>query len=192
MPVAMEDDRYLDEMYRAGFQDYVDVVGVHAPGFAPPQYGPDDSARDGNARWASFRRVEDLRKIMLRHNDAGRQMAILEFGYTTDTRNPDSDYYWFAVSEDLQAQYVLEAYQYAAENWRPWVGLMNLIYMPDPQWTEEDEEWWWAIMTPEGGLRPVYFALAGMDRYCGDRIVSGWTDEYTSEDDWLERRDTCP
>lgn len=189
MPLAMPDDLYLDAMYRANFQQYVDVVGVHAPGFAPPQYGPDDADRDGNARWASFRRVEDLRKIMLRHDDAERQMAILEFGYTTDTSNPD--YSWFAVSEELQASYVLEAYQYAAEHWQPWVGLMNLIYMPDPQWTENDEEWWWAIMTPDGRARPVYFALAQMDRYCEDEIIAGWRDGM-SEEEWLEQRDTCP
>lgn len=188
MPIAMPDDQYLDAMYRANFQQYVDVVGVHAPGFAAPQYGPDDAERDGNARWASFRRVEDLRKIMVRHGDAERQIAILEFGYTTDTNNPD--YSWFAVSEDVQGQYVREAYQYAAANWRPWVGLMNLIYMPDPQWTENDEEWWWAIMSPDGP-RPVYFAIAQMDRYCDDNVFTGWTGEYVSEEDWLERRNTC-
>lgn len=189
MPHAMPDDQYLDAMYQADFQLYADVVGVHAPGFAPPAYGPDDAVRDGGNRWASFRRIEDLRKIMLAYDDAARQMAILEFGYTTDTQN--SDYAWFAVSEDLQAQYIIEAYEYAAENWRPWVGLMSLIYMPNPDWTEADEEWWWAIGTPNGGLRPVFFSLAQMDRYCGDDIVAGWT-EGLNEDEWLEQRITCP
>lgn len=189
IPIAIPDDQYLDAMYRADFQQYVDVVGVHAPGFAQPSYGPDDAVRDGSQRWASFRRVEDLRKIMLNYDDAARQMAILEFGYTTDTNN--SVYSWFAVSEDLQAQYVVEAYEYAAENWRPWVGLMNLIYMPNPQWTADDEEWWWAIGTPDGGLRPVFFSLVQMDRYCGDDTVAGWTDGL-NEEEWLEQRITCP
>lgn len=188
-PIAIPDDQYLDAMYRLNFQQYVDVVGVHAPGFARPSYGPDDAVRDGGQRWASFRRVEDLRKIMLNYDDASRQMAILEFGYTTDTTN--SDYSWFAVSEELQAQYVIEAYEYAAENWRPWVGLMSLIYMPNPEWTSEDEEWWWAVGTPNGGLRPVFFSLARMDRYCGDEVVAGWT-EGLNEDEWLEQRITCP
>lgn len=190
MPIAMPDDQYLDAMYQANFQQYVDVVGVHAPGFAPPDYGPDDAANDGNARWASFRRIEDLRKIMLRYDDAERQMAVLEFGYTTDTNN--ADYAWFAVSEDLQAQYIVEAYAYAAENWRPWVGLMSLIYLPDPQWTPDDEEWWWAVITSDGRPRPAFYALAEMDRYCGDAVISGWTDRYASEEEWIEQRDTCP
>ncbi|MGB7341401.1 MAG: endo-1,4-beta-xylanase [Phototrophicaceae bacterium] len=190
MPIAMPDDQYLDAMYQANFQSYVDVVGMHAPGFAVPDYGPDDAANDGNARWASFRRIEDLRKIMVRYGDAERQVAILEFGYTTDTNN--SDYAWFAVSEEQQAQYIVEAYQYAAEHWRPWVGLMSLIYLPDPQWTPDDEEWWWAVMTSDGRPRPAYFALAEMDRYCGETVLSGWTDRYASEEEWLEQRDTCP
>ena len=118
--VAHRDDIYFDQMYRHDFQQYIDVVGVHAPGFSRPIYGPDDAERDGNGRWATFRRVEDLRKIMIAHNDATRQMAILEVGYTTDTVNPD--YAWFAVDEETQAQYLEEAYLYAAEHWRPWVG----------------------------------------------------------------------
>ena len=82
-------------MYRQGFQQYVDVVGVHAPGYAPPEIGPDDE--EAKQRWFTFRRVEDLRKIMLNYGDEARQMAIMEVGYTTDRVNPA--YQWFGVSE---------------------------------------------------------------------------------------------
>lgn len=188
--IAHRDDIYLDAMYQANFQQYVDVVGIHAPGWGVnPAYGPDDAVADGRGRWATFRRVEDLRKIMLNHDDAARQVAILEFGYTTDSVNPD--YSWFAVSEEEQARYTIEAYAYAAEHWRPWVGLMNLIYMPNPRWTEADEEWWWSIGTSNGGMRPIYFSLAQMDRYCGDEILAGWREEL-SEEEYLEQRGTCP
>ena len=186
---AMRDDLYLDAMYQQNFQIYVDAVGVHAPGwFAPPTYGPDDAQADGYGRWASFRRVEDLRKIMVQHGDAARQMAILEFGWTTDSVN--EAYAWFAVTEEQQAQYIVEAYEYAYENWYPWVGLMSLIYFPKPVWTAQDEEYWWAITTPAGDLRPAFFALAQMDRYCGDRIISGWKAEWT-EEEYDERRIPC-
>ncbi len=186
---ATPDDVYLDAMYREGFQQYIDVVGVHAPGFAPPRYGPDDAERDGQGRWATFRRVEDLRKIMLLYDDAARQMAILEFGWTTDTQDPA--YAWFAVSEEQQGDYIVEAYQYAAENWRPWVGLMSLIYLHDPDWTSDDEEWWWSLSTPDGYLRPAFFDIVSMDRYCGDTIVSGWP-YGTPEEVYREQRITCP
>jgi GH35 family endo-1,4-beta-xylanase len=74
--IAQRDDLYLQRMYDLDFQQYIDVVGVHAPGFAPPEYGPDDAERDGRGRWATFRRVEDLREIMVKNGDAARQMAI--------------------------------------------------------------------------------------------------------------------
>ena len=166
---AVPDDVYLDRMYRSGFQQYIDVVGVHAPGFAAPEIGPDDAA--AKSRWFTFRRVEDLRKIMLMYGDAARQMAVMEFGYTTDTRH--SDYAWYAVSEEAQADMLLRAYEYAIAHWRPWIGLMTLIYMPDPKWRAEDEEYWWSITKPEtaGDHRPAFFALANMRKVCGDYII---------------------
>lgn len=166
---AVPDDVYLDRMYRSDFQQYIDVVGVHAPGFAAPEIGPDDAA--AKSRWFTFRRVEDLRKIMLMYGDAARQMAVMEFGYTTDTRH--SDYAWYAVSEAAQADMLLRAYEYAIAHWRPWIGLMTLIYMPDPKWRAEDEEYWWSITKPEtaGDHRPAFFALANMRKVCGDYII---------------------
>lgn len=166
---AVPDDVYLDRMYRSDFQQYIDVVGVHAPGFAAPEIGPDDAA--AKSRWFTFRRVEDLRKIMLMYGDAARQMAVMEFGYTTDTRH--SDYAWYAVSEAAQADMLLRAYEYAIAHWRPWIGLMTLIYMPDPKWGPEDEEYWWSITKPEtaGDHRPAFFALANMRKVCGDYII---------------------
>ena len=150
---ARPDDVYFDQMYRHDFQRYIDVVGVHAPGFAPPEIGPDDE--EALQRWFTFRRVEDLRKIMLNYGDEARQMAIMEFGYTTDRVN--SDYQWFSVTEQEQADYLERAYEYAIANWRPWIGLMVLIYLPDPSWQPADEEYWWAILEPDGsGPRQAY------------------------------------
>lgn len=185
---AIRDDIYLDSLYRAGFQQSIDVVGVHATGYGPPSYGPDDAVADGRGRWASFRRIEDLRKIMIQHDDAARQMAILEFGWTTDTVN--ADYRWFAVTPEQQGQYIVEAYRYAYENWSPWVGLMSLIYLPDPAWTENDEEWWWAITDHGLSLRPAFYAINAADKFCGDQVVPGWRDGWSVEE-WNERRIPC-
>ncbi|MCY3573025.1 MAG: beta-galactosidase [Chloroflexi bacterium] len=165
---AMPDDIYFDHLYRNSFQTYINVVGVHAPGFVPPEIGPDDP--QAAQRWFTFRRVEDLRKIMLRHGDAARQMAILEFGYTTDTTNPD--YTWFSVSEDEQAEFILRAYDYAIANWRNWVGLMTLIYLPDPAWQPDDEEYWWSVIEPAtGAARRAYIDVANMRKVCGEFII---------------------
>ena len=162
---AMPDDIFLDHMYRAGFQQHIDVVGVHAPGYAAPEIGPDD--KETQQRWFTFRRIEDLRKIMLNYQDEARQMAIMEFGYTTDPVNPD--YRWFAVTEAEQADMLERAYEYAIANWRPWVGLMVLIYLPDPAWQPEDEEFWWSIVEADTGTpRDAFIRIANMRKVCGD------------------------
>lgn len=162
---ALPDDIYFDHMYRNGFQDYIDVVGAHAPGYAPPEIGPDDEA--ALQRWFTFRRIEDLRKIMLNYHDEARQMAIMEFGYTTEQINPD--YRWFSVTEAEQAELMVRAYEYAIANWRPWIGLMMLIYLPDPSWEPEDEEYWWSIVQPDTGTpRQAFIDVANMRKVCDD------------------------
>jgi hypothetical protein len=166
---ATPDDLYLQQMYDAGFQQYVDVVGMHAPGYAAPHISPDEAVASGSQRFFSFRRIEDLRRIMIRNGDAARQVALLEVGYTLNTVDPR--YSWFSVTEAEQAQYMVEAYEYAAFHWRPWVGLMSAIYIANPDWTEEDEEWWFAITTPVGYTRLAYIDLANMAKYCGSRII---------------------
>jgi hypothetical protein len=175
--IAIPDDVFLQQMYDADFAPYVDVVGAHAPGFSAPTMSPDDAEAEGRGRWATFRRIEDLRRVMVRNGDAATQMAILETGYTIDPR-PDSDYHWFAVDVDTQAQYMVEAYTYAAENWRPWVGLMTVIYIPNPDWTMEDEQYWWSITDPEmASIRPAFALLARMPKYCGDVVIPERTPE---------------
>lgn len=174
-PLAVPDDQYLQQLYDLGFQQYADVVGMHAPGFDAPEVGPDDAVAKGGQRWMSFRRVEDLRKIMVRNGDAARQAAILETGYTTDSVHPE--YAWFAVDEATQADYMRRAYAYAAEHWRPWMGLMSSIYMAKPVWTEDNEEYWWSFTQThlDKGytvVRPVVTALARMPKVCGDQVTA--------------------
>ncbi len=167
---AQRDDWYLQAMYDADFQNYIDVVGVHSPGFTPAWYGPDRAVQDGGDRWQSFRRIEDLRKIMVRNGDAARQMAILEMGFTSDPIH--EPYQWFSVHEITKAALMVEAYDYAAQNWRPWVGLISAIYLAEPGWTQDNEEFWWAFNDPiTGVMRPVFGAVAQMEKYCGDVYV---------------------
>jgi polysaccharide biosynthesis protein PslG len=156
MPAAMEDTQFLQGVYDAAggtLDGYADVVGAHAPGFkAPPEFSPDDvmanTATFGNGRYFTFRRVEDLRAIMVENGDEGRQVAILEMGWTTDPR-PDSPYNWHAVTEEQKAGYLVRAYEYAEANWTPWIGLMSLIYLCNTDWTDADEQFYWCITHPD-------------------------------------------
>ncbi len=167
---AQPDDIYFQAMYDAGFQQYVDVAGVNAPGYNfPPEVSPDEAVAQGSHRFFTFRRVEDMRQIMVKNGDAARQMAILEMGWTTDPIH--STYKWFAVTEAQKADYLVRAYQYAAEHWRPWMGLMSTIYIPDPAWTQKDEQYWWSITLGEHGMGKAFIDLANMAKYCGERVI---------------------
>ena len=164
------DDTFFQQMYDAGFQQYADVAGVNAPGYNfPPETSPDEAEAQGSHRFATFRRVEDMRKIMVKNGDAARQMSILEMGWTQDRIH--KDYAWFAVTEEQQADYFTRAYQYAADHWRPWMGLMSAIYLPDPAWTPDREEYWWSVTIGSEQVGRAFMALANMAKYCGTRTI---------------------
>jgi len=182
-PQVIPDEQYLIEMYKAGAAAYYDALGINAPGYkSPPETDP---ASMGDARWQAFRHVEDMRAIQVANGDGAKQIAILEMGWTTDTREtvPDpkgsgtpipNGYRWHAVTEQQQADYLVGAYEYAAKHWRPWVGLMSMIYIPDPSWTTDNEEYWWAILDT-GSYNPrrrlAFFLVANAARYIDSQII---------------------
>ena len=95
---------------------------------------------------------------------ADKRIAVLEFGWTTDPRS-GSPYRWHAVTDQQQADYLVRAFQYAQEHWRPWIAVMSLIYMPDAEWGIDDEQTFWSIIYPgypDLRMRPAYMALKGM------------------------------
>jgi hypothetical protein len=167
------DDWYLESMYIAmggKSEGYFDVLGAHGAGYkSPPERDPAEVAANkdlGGHRAFCFRRVEDLRAIMVKNGESNKQIALLEFGWTSDPR-PDSPYNWHQVSEEVKADYFVRAYRYAKANWAPWIGLMSLIYVADPDWTKDHEQYWWAITEPSYPNfkpRPAYNALKAMPK----------------------------
>jgi hypothetical protein len=120
----MPDIYFIQGMYEAGAAPYFDALGVHAPGFkSPPEIDPavvavdpklnnGDQAHEALRRVYAFRRVEDLRQVMVENGDEAKKVVILELGWTIDPR-PESPYRWHAVDEITQAEYFKRAYQYA-------------------------------------------------------------------------------
>jgi hypothetical protein len=167
---AIPDLEFIRQMYAAGAKDNFDVLGVHAAGYkaepcADPATVAQDPALTNNdpssadlKRIYAFRHVEDVRALMVQQGDDAKQMAVLEMGWTTDAR-PGSPYAWFAVDRDQQAQNLVGAFQCARQNWQPWMGFLTVIYIPEPAWTQQDEQYWWSITNPDGEPRPAYTAL---------------------------------
>jgi hypothetical protein len=155
---AQPDDVYLTWLYENGLKEYSDVVGLHGNSFglSPETAVNSDPSRPHASFY--FRRVEQLRQIMVDNGDEAKQVWLLEFGYTTDKVNPE--YAWHAVSEDQQADYMVRAFKYAKDNWAPWIGVMFAWTIADPNWTQDREQWWWAITLPDGKPRPAYTAIA--------------------------------
>jgi hypothetical protein len=166
-PAVMPDTKFLQGMYDAGAAAYFDVLGVNAPGYkAPPETSPEEGLNQewGGGRWFVFRHVEDMREIMVANGDEAKQVAILEMGWILQQEFHPS-YTWHGVTEAQQAAYLVGAYQWAREHWRPWIGLMTTIYIADAQWLpEQHEQYWWSIVLPDGTPRPAYEALWEMEK----------------------------
>ena len=164
-PAAMPDDLFLQGMYEAGAANYFDALGLNAPGYkAPPELPPEEGLKEewGGHRWNVFRHVEDMRAIMVANGDAEKQVVILETGWILQ-QDLHPTYTWHGVTEQQQADYLVGAYQFARENWQPWIGPIFTIYMADATWTpEEHEQYWWSIVLPDGTPRPAYLALKTM------------------------------
>lgn len=175
--IAMADDLFYEGMYQAmgGNSDgYFDMLGVHGAGFAaPPELDPAEAAANqqyGGFRFFAFRHVEDIRDIMVRYGDSDKRVVLLEFGWTYDPVN--ESYKWHGadagIDAMIQGDYLRRAYQYAAANWQPWIGLMSLLTMPNLDWLEDgnpqdEEQYWWAILEPTNiddlNLRPAFVIL---------------------------------
>lgn len=176
--VTVPDDEFIRRMYVTGARPYFDVLGAYSPGYrASPETDPGVVARDpalnnndpspdeSRRRMYCFRRVEDLRQIMVENGDADKQIALLGFGWTSDPIH--QDYAWCAVTEKQKGEYLVRAYQYARAYWSPWIGLMSVMYVCGPDWTEERQEYWWAITYPdypETRVRPAYDMLKAMSK----------------------------
>ncbi len=126
---VINDLDFICGIYRNGGKKYFDVLGSHPYGFAyEPQRNP--SSVGGLA----FRRMEQQRALMEIRNDADKQIWAIEFGWILD---PGPDCHgrgdwptrtWQIVTEQQQADYLMNAYLYARSHW-PWMGVMSFFNM---------------------------------------------------------------
>jgi polysaccharide biosynthesis protein PslG len=154
---SADDLEYLRWLYAAGIKGKFDALGAHANTQAPEVTVPLNSLKDFPHPSFYFRRVEQLRDVMVQNGDTDKQIWLVEWGWTSDAKH--AAYAWFAVSEDKKADNIMAALDYARTHWTPWIGVMSLWTLPDPTWTADREEYWWAITNPDGTPRAAYARL---------------------------------
>ena len=169
--IAIDDVIFLQQSYAYNggeIRRYFDVLGAHANAtnnppdtLWPENPGPGPGFFESRSFY--FRRVEDLRGVMESAGDAGKQIWVTEFGWTT--RNLARGYeYGQYVSEQDQANYLVDAYTIARERW-PWAGVMFLWNLNFSTITPpEDEKHPWSIINADYSPRPAYDALRRMPK----------------------------
>jgi polysaccharide biosynthesis protein PslG len=168
--LAIDDVVYLQRIYaynNGEIKNYYDALGAH-PGSnnnSPDQWWPGRPGPDGwtNHNSFYFRRVEELRNVMVQHGEGHKQIWLTEFGWTT--RNPAPGYeYGAQISEELQAQYLTRAFQIARSEW-PWMGVMavwNLNFAVVV--SSNDEKGPWGVLRSDWSNRPAFDALKRIEK----------------------------
>jgi hypothetical protein len=168
--IAVDDLSYYKAMF--GYQhgimrNYVDALGVHPGGSAnpPDTFWPENPS--GAQGWTDdrtfyFRRVEDIRKLMVEHGMGDHQVWITEFGWATRNATPGYEF-GNQVSYEQQADYTVGAMRRTKEQY-PWVGAMflwNLNFAP--LWAGQGqplhEQASFSILNGDYSPRPAYLAI---------------------------------
>jgi hypothetical protein len=167
--VAVNDVDYLRSFYELDdgrYRNAFDVMGVHAnaTNHAPELMYPDNP---GTGDWSQdpsfyFRRAEQLHDVMAEFGDT-RPVWITEFGWTT--ANQASGYEYGAdVSEQEQADYLVQAFDIARDEWQWCKGMfvwnLNYAVIAPP----DDEKSPWSVLSASWSPRPAYDALKEMPK----------------------------
>lgn len=175
---AMDDFEYLEKMFQAGLNSYMDGVGAHPSGYnVPPQYtwqqGCEAIQIHGNSgfngacdsphhSWSFRSTMEGYRNIAVKYGATNKLIWPTEFGWAAggafDPR------YGYANDNDYneQAAWTVEAFQ-MMKRWR-WVGpaiLWNLNFRVVADGTEKAQ---WGIVRNDWSNLPVFNALRDMPK----------------------------
>jgi hypothetical protein len=171
--IAIDDVLYLEQMYQyqGGIvRQFADAIGAHAGGFNNP---PEDfvnahsvaSTTFKNHPSFYFRRIEQLRDVIVRYGDTSKKLWITEFGWSTRNLAPGYEYGADNTEAD-QAKYLVRAFQMARTRY-PWVGVMfvwNLNFGTLPDLPSSDEKKPFGILNPDWTPRLAYNALKAMPK----------------------------
>ncbi|MHB1296388.1 MAG: cellulase family glycosylhydrolase [Anaerolineae bacterium] len=153
-PRNVSDLVYLERMYEAGLQGNFDVMGAMVYGLWT---GPYD--RRASRDRTNFSRVELIREIMVEHGDGDKAIWATEIGWNATPEGFSGPLPYGRVTEEQRAEYALEAYERAAQEW-PWMGVMNYWFFRRPSDSEKNQSWYYFRMLEDDfSALPVYDAL---------------------------------
>lgn len=173
---VIDDLTYLQNLYAINQGEvaaFFDVLSAHPSGFSnPPDCTPATPQCSLSGAWNTddsffaFTRVSEYHDIMVANGDASKPIWLTEFGYCSDYKNetpvPGYEYCKY-ITEDLQAQFLYQAYQMARQT--PYIGAMfqwNLNFQLSVPKT--DEKWAFGIVRDDYTARPAYGRLLGMPK----------------------------
>lgn len=168
--VGVDDVTFLRRLYAYNggeLKGYFDVLGAHPGSNAnPPDTMYPDNPGKGEG-WNNhpsfyFRRIEQLRQVMLENGDGQKQMWLTEFGWASTDKPAPGYEYASQTSEAEQAQYIGAAYRMGRDKY-PWMGVMLLFQLnmatPNVSTDPNDERIAWGVIRRDGSKRPSYDAV---------------------------------
>ncbi len=175
--LAMDDFAYLEQMFQAGANNYLDAVGAHPSGYNVPPWATSDTAcaeiqKTGNSfngacdsphhSWSFQSTMVGYHNIMNTYGAGGKRVWATEFGWAAGGAFHPA--YAYANDNDYneQAEWTVQAYQ-MMKGWG-WAGpafLWNLNFRVVANGTEKAQ---WGIVDPGWGPLPAYNALAAMPK----------------------------
>jgi polysaccharide biosynthesis protein PslG len=172
--IAVSDLTFLRQMFAdPRFRGAVDVVGVHPGGASNPpdtlwpnQPGP--GPYFVNSREFYFRRVEDVRALMVNAGLGDVKMWVTEFGWATRNNTPGYEF-GNQISYEKQAEWIVRAYQMARNEYYPWMGGMflwqlNFAVPWRASGNELHEQASYGVLNGDWSPRPSYLALQAMPK----------------------------
>lgn len=144
---AIDERLFLQAMYRAGAKAYFDVLGAHPYSFGQAPYAP-----ESDRQHPAFRRLAELRQIMLENGDAHKPVWITEMGWTVD---PPPDQPDIRVTVEQQADYLVDALEIIRREW-PWVELITVWNISRP--APGDPFGGYSLLDGGGRPRPAFQA----------------------------------
>ena len=174
---AMDDFEYLERMFEAGLNSYMDGIGAHPSGYnVPPSYTWErgceaikihghrfNGACDNPHHSWSFRStMEGYRNIAVKHGATNKRIWPTEFGWAAGGAYHPAYGYANDNDYDEQARWTVEAYQ-MMRNWG-WAGpaiLWNLNFRVVADGTEKAQ---WGIVRNDWSPLPIFHALRDMPK----------------------------